>query len=42
MSIETSNVVACIDGTEISTAVCDMAAWAALAMQAPLEISACA
>jgi len=38
MSIETSNVVACIDGTEISMAVCDMAAWAALAMQAPLEI----
>ncbi len=38
MTIETSNVVACIDGTPISTAVCDMAAWAALAMQAPLEI----
>ncbi len=38
MSIETSNVVACIDGTDISMAVCDMAAWAALAMQAPLEI----
>ena len=38
MSIETSNVVACIDGTEISMAICDMAAWAALAMQAPLEI----
>ena len=38
MSIETSNVVACIDGTDISMAVCDMASWAALAMQAPLEI----
>ncbi len=38
MNIETSNVVACIDGTEISSAVCDMAVWAALSMQAPLEI----
>jgi len=38
MSIETSNVVAAIDGTQISTAVCDLAAWSALAMQAPLEI----
>ncbi len=38
MSIETSNVVAAIDGTQVSTAVCDLAAWAALAMQAPLEI----
>lgn len=38
MSIETSNVVACIDGTDISRAVCDMAAWASLCMQAPLEI----
>jgi nucleotide-binding universal stress UspA family protein len=38
MTIETSNVVACIDGTDVSTAVCDMASWASLAMQAPLEI----
>lgn len=38
MTIETANVVACIDGTEISTAVCDTAAWASICMQAPLEI----
>ncbi len=38
MSIETSNVVACIDGSKNTNAICDMAAWAALAMQAPLEL----
>ena len=38
MAIETANVVACVDGTKNATAVTDMAAWAALAMQAPLEI----
>jgi len=30
-------VVACIDGTEISSAVCDYSAWASLRMDAPLE-----
>lgn len=32
-----SNVIACIDGTDVSTAVCDYAAWASLRMDAPLE-----
>lgn len=32
-----SKVIACIDGTDISTAVCDYAAWASLRMEAPLE-----
>ena len=31
------NVIACIDGTDVSTAVCDYAAWASLRMDAPLE-----
>lgn len=30
-------VVACIDGTEVSAAVCDYSAWASLRMDAPLE-----
>jgi len=33
-----SNVVACIDGTEVSTAVSDIAAWASLRMEAPLVL----
>ncbi|MCW9089533.1 MAG: universal stress protein [Gammaproteobacteria bacterium] len=32
-----SKVIACIDGTEVSTAVCDYAAWASLRLEAPLE-----
>lgn len=32
-----TNVIACIDGTEVSTAVCDYAAWASLRLEAPLE-----
>jgi nucleotide-binding universal stress UspA family protein len=32
-----SNVIACIDGTDVSTAVCDYAAWASLRLDAPLE-----
>lgn len=32
-----SKVIACIDGTDVSTAVCDYAAWASLRMDAPLE-----
>ncbi|MEJ2691776.1 MAG: universal stress protein [Candidatus Thiodiazotropha sp.] len=30
-------VIACIDGTEVSEAVCDYSAWASLRMDAPLE-----
>ena len=30
-------VIACIDGTDVSPAVCDYAAWACLRMDAPLE-----
>ena len=32
-----SNVIACIDGTEVSTAVCDYSVWASLRLEAPLE-----
>lgn len=32
-----SKVIACIDGTDISSAVCDYASWASLRMDAPLE-----
>ncbi len=32
-----TKVIACIDGTDASTAVCDYAAWASLRMDAPLE-----
>lgn len=32
-----TKVIACIDGTDVSTAVCDYAAWASLRMEAPLE-----
>jgi len=32
-----SNVIACIDDTEVSTAVCDCAVWASLQMNLPLE-----
>lgn len=32
-----SKVIACIDGTDISTTVCDYAAWSARRMEAPLE-----
>lgn len=32
-----TKVIACIDGTDVSTAVCDYAAWASLRMDAPLE-----
>lgn len=31
-----SQVIACIDGTNVSTAVCDYAAWASLRLDAPL------
>lgn len=31
------NVIACIDGTAVSTAVCDYAAWASQQLEAPLE-----
>jgi nucleotide-binding universal stress UspA family protein len=30
-------VIACIDGTPVTTSVCDLAAWAALRLEAPLE-----
>lgn len=33
-----TNVVACIDGSRATTAVCDYAAWASLQMQAPLTL----
>lgn len=33
-----SNVIACIDGTPVSEAVCDYASWASLRLQAPLEL----
>jgi len=32
-----SKVIACIDGTDVSAAVCDYASWASLRMDAPLE-----
>ncbi len=32
-----TKVIACIDGTDVSTAVCDYSAWASLRMEAPLE-----
>jgi nucleotide-binding universal stress UspA family protein len=32
-----SKVIACIDGTDVSTAVCDYGAWASLRLEAPLE-----
>lgn len=32
-----TNVIACIDGTDVSAAVCDYASWASLRMDAPLE-----
>lgn len=32
-----TKVIACIDGTDVSTAVCDYGAWASLRMDAPLE-----
>ncbi len=32
-----NKVIACIDGTDVSTAVCDYAAWASLRLEAPLE-----
>ncbi|TCS62459.1 universal stress protein [Varunaivibrio sulfuroxidans] len=32
-----SQVIACIDGTNVSTAVCDYAAWASLRLDAPLQ-----
>jgi len=32
-----NNIVACIDATPVSLAVCDCAAWAAMRMDAPLE-----
>ena len=31
-----TNVIACIDGTDVSTAVCDCAAWASLRLEATL------
>ncbi|TVO75862.1 universal stress protein [Sedimenticola selenatireducens] len=32
-----TQVIACIDGTDVSTTVCDYAVWASLRMDAPLE-----
>ncbi|MCW8889312.1 MAG: universal stress protein [Sedimenticola sp.] len=32
-----TNVIACIDGTDVSPAVCDYAVWASLKLEAPLE-----
>ena len=32
-----TNVIACIDGTEVSTSVCDYGVWASKRMDAPLE-----
>lgn len=32
-----NKVIACIDGSDVSTAVCDYAAWASLRLDAPLE-----
>ncbi len=32
-----NKVIACIDGTDVSAAVCDYASWASLRMDAPLE-----
>ena len=32
-----TNVIACIDGTEVSTSVCDYGVWASNRMEAPLE-----
>ncbi|MCW8917393.1 MAG: universal stress protein [Gammaproteobacteria bacterium] len=33
-----SNVIACIDGTDLSSALCDYAAWASLRLDAPLVL----